>query len=117
MGARVCVGPVVPTQTVGSKFLRYSSEFTSASMHLLALTLHVYAILGLVRDELINDYGLSSQLLCGPCRVMRIMPCITSPALMKIASILLPTMPMNPSQARGVYRAHNGLSATPRVSP
>ncbi len=34
----VCVGPVVPTQTVGSKFLRYASEFASASMHLLART-------------------------------------------------------------------------------
>jgi hypothetical protein len=44
----VCVGPVVSTQTVGSKFRRYASEFASASMHLLARTLHVRAIFGLV---------------------------------------------------------------------
>jgi hypothetical protein len=43
----ICVGPKVPTQTVGSKFRRYASEFASASMHLLARTSHVRAILGL----------------------------------------------------------------------
>ncbi len=44
----VCLGPIVPTLTVCSKFLRYASEFTSASVHLLAQTLHVRAMFGLV---------------------------------------------------------------------
>ena len=44
----VRVGPIVPTQTVGSKFQHYASEFASASMHLLAQTLHVRAVFGLV---------------------------------------------------------------------
>jgi hypothetical protein len=34
----------VPTQTVGSKFRRYASEFASASMPLLARALHVRAM-------------------------------------------------------------------------
>ena len=44
-----CVGPGVPTQTVGSTFRRYASECASASMHLQAPTLHVRAIFGLTR--------------------------------------------------------------------
>ena len=31
-----CVGPIVPAQTVGSKFRRYASELASASVHLQA---------------------------------------------------------------------------------
>jgi hypothetical protein len=43
----VCVGPVVPTQTVGSNLRRYASKIASASMHLLARVLHVRALFGL----------------------------------------------------------------------
>jgi hypothetical protein len=42
------VGPIVPTQPVGSKFLRCASEFASASMHLLAGTMRSRAMFGLV---------------------------------------------------------------------
>jgi membrane-bound lytic murein transglycosylase A len=62
----VCVGPIVPTQTVGSKFRRYASEFASASMHLLARTLHFRAIFGLVQG-LLPALFIVSALLCSGC--------------------------------------------------
>lgn len=43
----VCVGPVVPTKTVGSTFRRYASKFASTSAHLLARILHERVIFGL----------------------------------------------------------------------
>ena len=50
------MGPIVPTQTVGSKFLRYAPEFASASMHLLARILHIRAIFVLkTAKEILTD--------------------------------------------------------------
>ncbi len=43
----VFVGPIVPTQTVGSEFLRCASKFASASLHLLARILYFRAMFGI----------------------------------------------------------------------